>query len=1808
MKSLFLKFVVGLFLVLNFSCGNNSKSIKIIYTNFGEEVSLAQNLIFRFSDDIVKNLSEKIENQDQTTPILFSPPIEGKFRWTDKNEVIFTPKKPLKICTNYTATINKSLKNTFDLKKSIDLNPILFHTPFLKINSFHGFWTLNEQTATPTLKLNIDFNYPVKPQLFVNKAKITINETPQNYQLTNDKTSSEIGIEITDKKALKEDLNIQLEIEKGFGPAQSDYQTIELINEQLVVSSPYVLTINSVNQSFEGNIGIIAVACSQEIDESSLNQCYTIEPNIETTIEKTKNGFEIRGEFAEQVGYTLTINKSIKGVLGGQLNEAHVSSLMFGEMPPSIDFINKKALYISSKGNQNIGLNIINIPEVNLKVNKIFSNNILLYLNNMQGYNWDYYEEDGEEYYNSSDYYYEDYNEQYSKNIVNKTIETKNLPKHKNTSLLNVNLNNDNRFKGIYHIQVRSNGDDYLSASKLISISDIGILAKQSQNDLFVMTNSILTSDAISGVEVSLYSSNNQNLYTLKTDENGIAHFKDLETQTAGFNIAMITVETKEDFNYLLLKDNKIETARFETDGVRENKTGWWAYLYSARNIYRPGESIPFNAIVRNESMQNLSNIPLFIKLIAPNGKTSMEKRINTNEQGAASSSFTTLPTYLTGQYTIQVLNSNDVILNSQKISIEEFIPDKIKVKLNSDKQDYLIGQKININGEALTFFGPPSANRAYESELIFKSETFYAENYPNYYFNIPNKIKFEPNVEEGNTNEDGLFKQSFDIPTEWQNTGFIKGQSFVTVFDENNRPINRIINFNVHSQSIYYGIAKHEHWVDMNRPITFKLLALNTQKKPINAPNSLVEVYKIEWQNILENHNGTFKYNSKPTEKLLLSKKISFNGGKSDFLYTPLLSGEYKIRIKQLGISTGYTESSFYAYQYGSNNSSSFEIDTDGEIIIESNKSKYNHNETAQLLFKTPFNGKLLVTIERNKILEYHQLETKEKTASLSINLNEQHIPNIYVNATLIKKMADNSLPLTVAHGLINISINKEKTEIPVSIISVDNSRSKTKQNIKIKTIPNAEVTVAVVDEGILSIKNFKSPNPFQYFYQKRALMVNSFDLYARLFPEMYSTASGGDGMGLEKRINPLSTNRFKPLSIWSGIIKANAQGEANFEANIPQFYGAVRIMAVSYKDESFGSAEKEVKIFDPIVISTSLPRFLSPNDEIKMGINLNNTTSTAMDVNTEVSVNGPIQITEKPSEISSIAPGKEAIVYYTLKAKNEIGACKISVKIKNNGNSYIDETKINVRPASSLTIISHEGRLKPGEKFTTNIEDNFYNTPESKIQIDNNPLTQISNHFIKLIRYPHGCAEQTISAAMPQILFPEFSKSMGKYMNQTSAGETEYNPTYNVNQAIKKITNLVSTDGNINYWPGQYMQSLYLNAYALHFLVESEKNGFEINKNMKSKLISLCNIKSSSNLTEKASMNETYTSTLSDKTYISREKIYALYVLALSGNANKSTMNYCKMSKSKLHNSSQYILAATYALCGDLKSFNELLPKQFSNENQLTWHWYHFSSPIRDKALVLNALLETQPNHPQVYNLAISLSKDLKENKYLNTNELGFSIIALGKFGAKNIQKGGKALVMIDQKRVMEHLDKISFYETNKSHKSIEISSTGTGNIFYSIITEVIGNGTYYVEEDKGLSVRRTFLNRYGASVSPTQIKQNDLIVVKITINRPYGNGLKNVAITDILPAGLEIENPRITATKELNWMNHQSYPSYMDVRDDRIIFFTDIRNKQTETFYYMCRAVSKGTFLLGPVQADAMYDASIHSYHGKGTLIVN
>src|SRR6185436_14351021 len=268
---------------------------------------------------------------------------------------------------------------------------------------------------------------------------------------------------------------------------------------------------------------------------------------------------------------------------------------------------------------------------------------------------------------------------------------------------------------------------------------------------------------------------------------------------------------------------------------------------------------------------------------------------------------------------------------------------------------------------------------------------------------------------------------------------------------------------------------------------------------------------------------------------------------------------------------------------------------------------------------------GRMLVTMETDKVISYQYVNVEKRAVSVDLKLTAEHLPNVYVTATLIKPHDVSEIPLTVAHGFQRIIVEEKNRKIPVEITAQKSVRSRTHQQVKVKAEPNSFVTLAAVDNGVLQITGFRTPDPYEHFYDARALEVSGYDLYPLLFPELKGrlSSTGGDGeLEMTKRTNPMPAKRIKVVSYWSGIVKANGSGEANFEFDIPQFSGELRLMAVSYKDQNFGSSENAMTVADPIVISTALPRFLTPGDTITVPVTLSNTTSKSSNVSAAIKV----------------------------------------------------------------------------------------------------------------------------------------------------------------------------------------------------------------------------------------------------------------------------------------------------------------------------------------------------------------------------------------------------------------------------------------------------------------------------------------------------------------------------------------------------------------------------------------------------------
>jgi len=1797
-----LPILVFLFLVSCF--GGNS--LEVSNRNFSDEVEQLQNLIFTFNQDIVTddqtNIWEDIEYAE------FTPAIKGRFKWQGKNELVFSPLEPFKPATKYSVELNSEVakRSQKDYKLTSD-RKFDFHTPNLKLNSTEMYWA--KSTSSPgkiEVRANLIFNYKINPAELKNLLSLTVDGKPIVMEFTSMLPTEKVSVSLSEiGVSTKEKLPVKFTVAKGLSPVGGEIATADPLEISAEIPSKDRLQIINVISETEDENSYIRVFTNQSVDVFDLKSLLKIEPALPFTVENLSDGFKISADFIAGTNYELTISKKIKGLFGTGLEKEFQQYITFGQLRPSVKFTSNKGIYLTSKGSKTVGIKISAIPKVKVTIVKIYENNILAFLKNGSG-GGNYYDEESDSYEEGSGEYYSGYYnwEEYGDMISDREIETKNLEKVNQKSVLTLDFQDEQTFKGVYVVNVASTEDQWIRSNKLVSISDIGLIAKQTDNEIWVFANSIQSAEPISGVKLQLISSNNQSVYTSETDSKGVAVFKDIKQKAPNFKVAMITARNGNDFNYIYLRTSGVETSRFEVGGLRDNPSGYQSFIYGERELYRPGEAIRGNVIVRNSSWEAEKEIPIKLKLLLPNGHDLDVQKKTLNEQGASDFSFQLNEAAVTGTYQIEVYTANDVLLNSKSISVEEFIPDRIKVTMALDKKEYELKDQIKVSATALNLFGPPATNRNYEANYVLKKRNYTAKNFRNFTFNLieKNETKFEDDLRQGKTDEKGELSQTFSTSEDLKDLGVLQGRLFVAVFDESGRPVNRVQQVDIWTQSTFYGIKNIEMYQSTRDPITIPIVALDKTGLPLNNATANLKVIRYNWQTVLQKNSwGGFRYVSQKQELVMQDQMLTINGENTTFTYTANQSGEYEIRISKPGVNT-YVAERFYAYGWGDTQSSSFEVNNEGQITIEPDKEKYEVGETANLLFKTPFAGKLLVTVERNKVFDYFYLETDKKSASLSLNLKEDYLPNIYISATLFKPADDGSMPLTVAHGFQPITVEKSKYKIPVVITAIEKSRSQIKQTIKVKGESNSDITISIVDEGILQLKDSKTPDPFGFFFQKRALEVSNYDVYPFLFPELKfrKSSTGGDGYDMARRVNPFSNKRVKPVSFWTGILKTNSDGEAETTIDIPKFSGDLRIMAVVYKNKSFGSAESHIKIADPIVISTSLPRFASPKDSVLVPVTLTNTTSNSTSATVKITTTGPLSISGESSKSVSLPAGKEGVIQFAVVAKPEIGNADVSVSVTAMNETFIEKIDMTVRPASSLQKLSGSGEIKSGSTEIIDLKNSFIpSSAQGKLVISKSPIIQFSKDLSYLIQYPYGCVEQTVSTAFPQIYFHELTKTIGDKKQQTS------NPNYNVQQAIRKLESMQLYNGALSYWEGGDYESWWGTVYAAHFMYEARIAGFEVNKNVLDKIYGYLNQKVKEKQTERYYYYNSLNS-YTNRIIASKEICYSLYILALAGKADQSTMNYYRSNQADLALDSRYLLAAAFMLIGDQGSYRQLIPKSFEGEQAKNSFGGSFYSYVRDEAISLAAILEVDPDNQQIGILAKHLSQQMKTKKYLSTQETAFGLLALGKIAAKTALSNATGTVTVNGKNVGSVSDKELTLTSGISGEKVSVSVKGTGSLYYFWEVSGISADGGYKSEDSFIKVRKTFLSRSGSPVSGTSFEQNDLVVIKITASSTDNSTIANVVITDLLPAGFEIENPRIGAVPELNWITNNTIPDHFDIRDDRINYFTTLTGYE-KNFYYLVRAVSKGTFQMGPVSADAMYDGEYHSINGAGTVNV-
>jgi alpha-2-macroglobulin len=1774
-----------------FSC--NSNLVNLDFTNAKDEVAPLTNLVFRFDKTLIAD--SLINHWDSTKYISFEPAIAGKFRWEHGDELVFSPSAPLLPATNYRATLNSDILQYSKYDHISSAKDIQFHTAELKLENTNVSWVLqDENSKTYSPQMDLFFNYPVDPSLLKEKLKLTLDDKPVSFSLQTLSASDKISIRLANIPTADKDYEIKMQLDKGLIPVGGSNGIADIATATAMIPSPFVLRINGIEASPEGAGGTIQISTSQQISTTNLTSFLSIEPTVKFNIEITETGFTIHSDqFNVDKTYQLTIKKGLRGQIGGTLNEDYINNLAFGTLEPDISFQNKKGIYLSGKGEKNIEVRITNVEKVKLVISKIYENNLLSAQQN------GYYPQEKE---GSRSEYEDNASSTPGDVIFEQEINSSLLPKYGNSHLLHLDMEDKlPEFKGIYHIMIRSAKDYWVKDSRFLSLSDIGLIAKEGTTNLVVFANSIQNATVIKGVNMTAYGANNQILGVATTDDQGVATIKYSRREFAGFKPAMIIAKTGDDFNYLPFSSTKINTSRFDVGGKTLNATGLDAFIYPERDIYRPGETINYSVIVRDYSWKSPGEIPVKLKFLFPNGKELKSFRKSLNDQGSMEGNIDLPVTAITGTYSLEVYASNDILLSTQPFHVEEFVPDRIKVTATLNAAFYEPGNTAEIKIQAVNFFGPPATGRNYECEIQLKQKTFSAKKFNNYDFSLTNQKTFYDKVtREGKTDETGEASEKFLIEDLYKNVGLLQADFYSTVFDETGRPVSRLSSANVYTQPVYFGIADDGSWYyPLNQAVSFHLIALDKNQQPSSA-NADVSVIKHEYRTVISKSGSYFRYESQKEDKLISSKLVVVNGEQTSFSFVPRTAGEYELRVAIPGSNT-YVSKSFYSFGSWGSDNSSFEINNEGQVDIQLDKSSYFNGESLRALFKAPFDGRMLVTLETDKLISYQWVNVEKRSASIDLKLTAEAVPNAYITATLIKPHGVSDIPLTVAHGFENVGVEEKSRKIPVEILSNQKVRSRTQQQVKIKTTANSLVTLAAVDNGVLQVSDFKTPDPYGYFYARRALSVTDYDIYPLLLPELKArlSSTGGDSeTDMTKRTNPMPAKRIKILSYWSGIKKTDGNGEAVFQVDIPQFSGEVRLMAVSYRNDQFGSAESKMTVADPLVLSTALPRFLSPSDSISVPVTITNTTASSASGSATLNASGGVLVSGSKELSFTIPPNSEKRLYFTVTAAPVFGTGKISVDINGPGGKFSDETEISIRPAASLQKTTGSGSIAGGAAQTISYDNSDY-IPSSisrQLFLTRFPGAGLSKYLGDLLEYPYGCTEQTVSTAFPQLYFGELSDALHVTRGNRSTAN------YNVQEAIRKIKMRQLYNGAVTLWDDEKTANWWTSIYAAHFLIEANKAGFDVDKSLLETLLGYIN----SSMKDRKTINYYYNRD-QVKRIVPKEVIYGLYVLALASKPNAALMNYYKATPSLLSLDCKYLLAAAYALSGDKTSFKQFLPSHFAGEVSNTETGGSFSSDLRDEAMSLNVLLDVDPANPQIPEMAKHISDNLNQRNWYSTQELVFGFLALGKISKQQGISTATAEIKINGKKIADFtgMDLKLSAEQLKAGKP-EILTSGKGNLYYYWEEEGISSSGTMKETDNYLKVRKRFFDRYGKPINGNIFKQNELVIVQITLEKSFSTDIQNVVITDLLPAGFEIENPRTKDIPGMDWIKDANAPTALDVRDDRINLFVNSENLRQE-YYYAERAVSPGIYKMGPVSADAMYNGEYHSYNGGGIIKV-
>jgi len=1319
--------------------------VKVKSLSLTGEVPQKTNFTITFSQNVVSESSVNV--QLDSVPIDITPSIPGKYKWLAKHRLGFFPDVELLPSTKYTAEILPEICSAEDLYLT-GKTQFEFHTPFFKVEDAPvSFKFSDKDKGRVKIKAAVEFNYPVRVGALKEKLSIFYKGGEKiPYQIiTEGETGSIIELETEEIIRGERDRSIRLKIEKGLKCVDGTLGLSGDYTSPIVLKSQKPLRVEWMNPNQQAGKVCVSIRVSSPVDANVAKEYITVTPETDYHIVSNYRYLELRGDFKPGSAYTVTIKKGLRAQDDSVLKGNFSKQVTMRDMEPSISFVGD-GIYLSKDGNLNVGLSTINVNKIQIEIDKVFANNLvyLIASGNMRS-----------RYGNINNLG----KSVYRGNISMSGTEPRRYKRNEEI-ITPVNLKKylaDERI-GIFKVSAYQANNRWRRASKWVMITDLGIMAKRTGNELLVWVNSLASLKPIKNAEVTLISRNNQTLLSGSTNKDGVVTFESFSDKIEGFKPFLLTASYGKDLSFLELNKRRIPTTDFDVGGKPVLSGGYDAFVYTDRGVYRPGESANCVTIVRGKNNAAPSQFPIKMQVLGPDNKILREFRGQLNREGACEFKVS-LPEYIkTGRYLAKVIAATKEI-GRTGFSVEEFMPDRIKVKVETDKANANVGEEVKINVEGQYLFGAPVAGGEVYADCSIEAKRFSLPQWSSFAFADDERTYKRQDIQLGEDNLDdkGQYAYTLKIPADIKPPSSLRAVIAATVSEPGGRAVSAYKAIDIHPYSHYVGIRRTEEgYAEIDKDTKIEYIVVDHDGKATSGRKLKVSCYYLRWHTIMKWVDGHYRYTSERQKELLKSFDVTSHAKVGFFQFKPTDYGEYKIEIEDASGASAATR--FYASGWGY---APWAMENPDRLEIGLDKTSYLPGDVAKAQIRAPFAGKLIVTVERGKIYNYRVVMMKENTGEIDIPVLDGYAPNVYISASLIRstKSLERHAPAR-AFGIVPLKIDNAQNRLAIKLDTVGEIKPKEELtvNFTIATLPSRlqskpYVTIAAVDEGICQLTNFRTPEPHAYFFAKRRHSIASYDIYSAVLPEVEpastSSSTGGDGVDAarKKHLSPVSVQRVKPVSLWSGLVEADENGNGSVTFNIPQFNGSIRVMAIAFAGDKFGSASQNVMVREPILLMPTYPRFVAGGDVFKIPVSIFNNTGKQAEFEVKLEAVGPVDILENSQPMPealrtiSLEKGGSGQILWESAAHNWIGKATFNLSAKGGGESTSQSTDLPVRPSVPPITLTGNGVVTADQPATFAFSSNWLEgTADFSITLSAFPAVKFTNSLRYLVGYPYG------------------------------------------------------------------------------------------------------------------------------------------------------------------------------------------------------------------------------------------------------------------------------------------------------------------------------------------------------------------------------------------------------------------------------------------------------------------------------------